>query len=96
MLKLLINPYHAKFHKWKNPPSIFGTIHYHFKGYQDEKLKLVSQQYRAWSDYTDVQAGLALYWWQRLFNFDVGRIRVNNKNETGARLKWYYALFSIH
>jgi hypothetical protein len=29
-------------------------------------LKLVRQQYRAWSNYTDVLPGLALYWWQRL------------------------------
>ena len=29
-------------------------------------MKLVSQQYRAWSDCTDVLAGLDLYWWQRL------------------------------
>ena len=41
----------------------FGTVHYHFNGYQDEILKLTSHQYRVWSDYTDVQAGLALYWW---------------------------------
>ena len=26
-----VNPYHAEFHKWKNPPSIFGTFHYHFQ-----------------------------------------------------------------
>ena len=39
--------------------------------------KLVSQQYRAWSDCTDVQAGLALYWWQRLITFGFNRIRVN-------------------
>ena len=39
--------------------------------------KLVSQQYRAWLDCTDVQAGLALYWWQSLITFGVGRIRVN-------------------
>ena len=24
------NPYHAEFLKWNNPPSIFGTFHYHF------------------------------------------------------------------
>ena len=55
------NPYHAEFLKWNSPPSIFGTVYYHFKGYQNENLKLVSQQYRAWSNCTDVQAGLALY-----------------------------------
>ena len=38
---------------------------------------MVSQQYKAWSDCTDVQADLALYWWQRLITFGVGRIRVN-------------------
>ena len=27
---------------------------------------MVSEQYRAWSDCTEMQAGLALYWWQRL------------------------------
>ena len=26
----------------------------------------------------DVHAGLALYWWQRLITFGVGRIRVND------------------
>ena len=25
-----INPYPAEFLKWKNPPSIFGTIQYYF------------------------------------------------------------------
>ena len=39
------NPYHAEFLKWNNPSSIYRTFHYHFKGYQDENLKLVSQQY---------------------------------------------------
>ena len=38
---------------------------------------LVSQQYRAWSDCTVVQAGQALYWWQRLITFGVGRKRIN-------------------
>ena len=38
---------------------------------------MVSQQYRALSNCTDVQAGLALYWWQKLITFGVGRIRVN-------------------
>ena len=32
---------------------------------------------RAWSD---VQAGLAIYWWQRLITFDSGWIRVNYFN----------------
>ena len=52
-------------------------MHYHFLGYQDENLKLVSQQYRAWSDCTDVQAGLALYCWQKLITLGSSRIRVN-------------------
>ena len=49
------------FLKWNNPPSIFGSLHYHLKGYQDENLKSVSQRYRAWSDCADVLTGLALY-----------------------------------
>ena len=32
---------------------------------------------KAWSECTDVLAGLALYWWQRLITFGYGRIRVN-------------------
>ena len=28
-----VNPYHAELNKWNNPPSIFGTVHFHFKGY---------------------------------------------------------------
>ena len=55
-----LNHYHAKFLKLNNPPHIFGTILLSFYGYQDENFKLVSQQYRAWSDCTDVQADLAL------------------------------------
>ena len=59
-----------------NPTFILRTVHYHFQGHQDKNLNLVSQQYRTWSDCTDVQSGLALYWWQRLITFGVGRIRV--------------------
>ena len=43
---------------------------------RNENLKLVSQQYRAWSDCMDVQAGLALYWWQKLITFSFCRRRV--------------------
>ena len=32
-----------------------------FQGYQNKILKLVSQQYRAWSDCKDVQTSLAQY-----------------------------------
>ena len=42
-------------------------------------MKMVSQQYRAWSECMEVQAVLALYWWQRLITFSVGRIRVKNQ-----------------
>ena len=62
------NPYYAEFLE----PSIFGTAQYQFRD-----IKMVSQQYRAWSDCMDVKASLALYWWQRLITFGVGRIRVN-------------------
>ena len=47
------------FQFWNRP---FKTL----QGYQDENLALVGQQYRAWSEYTDVQAGLVLYRWERL------------------------------
>ena len=26
-----VDPYHAEFIKWNNPPYNFGTVHYHFK-----------------------------------------------------------------
>ena len=37
-----------------------------------------SQQYRAWSDCTNVQAGLALYWWQSLLLvvISMGRVKI--------------------
>ena len=106
-LKFLINPYHVKFLKWNNPSYIYGTFWYNFKVYQDEILKLVSQQIRAWSDYTDVQAGLALYWWQRLIIFGVGRIRVklyflnelpSNRTWAFTKLlyKWWRSLLTIY
>ena len=36
--------------------SCFWTVHYYFKGYQDESLKLVLQQYRGRPDCMDMQA----------------------------------------
>ena len=39
-------------------------------------IKTRSQQYGAWSDCMDVQAGLALYRWQRLITIGSSRIRV--------------------
>ena len=65
----LLNPYHAEFLEWNNAPYIFGTVHYHFKEYQGENLKVCQP--------TIVQSDQALYWWQRLIAFGVGRIRVN-------------------
>ena len=56
------------FLKWYYQYSIFEAVHYRFHGYQDENFKLVSQQYRGWSDYTNVQTGRLtwpLFWWQR-------------------------------
>jgi hypothetical protein len=53
-----------EYFKWTCPTSFFGTVNYQF--YRFERLKFVSQQYRALSDCTDMQAGLTLYWWQRL------------------------------
>ena len=55
----------------------FETVHYHCQGYQDENLKMVTQQYsiQAFSDCMEVQARLALYWWQRLNTFGSSNIR---------------------
>ena len=53
---------------------------------------LVSQQYRAWSDCTDVQTGLALYWWQRLISFGVGRIRVKWINPPSGTIHYHFGL----
>ena len=39
-------------------PSIFGAAHSRFCGYQDDNLKLAKQQYRAWSEFTDMHAAL--------------------------------------
>ena len=61
----IFNPYHAEFHKWKNPPSIFGTIHFHFWGYQDENLKLVSQHGCAgWPGSIHVAKSNHFWYWQ--------------------------------
>ena len=50
---------------------------------------LVGQQYRAWSDCMDVQAGLALYWWQRPNAFASSRIMVK------IRFSKYINLYSL-
>jgi hypothetical protein len=45
--------------------------------YQTTKIVALSyQKYRAWSDCTDVQVGLALNWWQRFITFGSSRARV--------------------
>ena len=63
------------------PNFLNGIIHLPFIElsiiiFRDIKMKTSSLQYRAWSDCTNVQAGLALYMWQKLITFGVGRIRV--------------------
>ena len=56
-------------------------------------MKLASQQYdRAWSDYMDVQAGLDLYWWQRLITFDSCRIRAKKVISKFEEIK----IFTFH
>ena len=72
------------FLKRNNPPSIFATLQYHIQGYQDVHLKLDRQQYKAWSDCMDVQAGMALYWWQMLITFGSSRIRVKYRKAKGS------------
>ena len=64
---------------------LIGIIHLQFSDqsimiFRDTKMriwKFVIQQYRAWSDCTALQTGLALYWWQRLITFGSSRIWVN-------------------
>ena len=68
----IANPY-------PDPLSISGIAHYHFKRYQDEIFKMVSQQYRAWSDCPDMLAGLAIYFWQRLITLGSSRVRSNTE-----------------
>ena len=43
-------------------------------------LKFVSQQYRAWSDCTDVEAGLALYWSLRLITFGSSTTKIKKSD----------------
>ena len=40
----------------------------------DENMSVASKWYRAWLDCMDVQAGLALYWWQRLLLVEAGLV----------------------
>ena len=45
--------------------------------FRDIRMKLEVDEptlYRTWSDYTNIQAGLALYWWQRLITFGSSRV----------------------
>ena len=60
----------------------------YFKGYLDDNLKMISQQYIAWSDCTDVQAVLALYWWQRLITFGSNMIIVKHKTVMYWQREW--------
>ena len=77
ILKIAVLTLHLLFFNELVHLPLFRTVHYHFWGYQVENLKMVSQQYRAWTDCTNVPAGLALYWWQRLITFGSSRLRVN-------------------
>ena len=49
------------FLKWTCPSFIFGAIYFQFWGHQGENDQSVSQQYTAWTDCMDLQAGLAVY-----------------------------------
>ena len=57
----LLNPYPAEFLKWNNSPYFLALSIIIFRDIKMKTWRLVSQQCRAWSDCTDVQAGLALY-----------------------------------
>ena len=55
-----LNPKLAEFLTWNNPLSTLRTDQM-LSFYQGENQKLVSQQYKAWADCIDLQAGRALY-----------------------------------
>jgi hypothetical protein len=57
---------------------ILGTVHYQLWGYQNENLKFRSGSIIEFgqAERKAVQAGLALYWWQRLITFDSSRLWV--------------------
>ena len=61
----------AEFLKWSNPPSIFGTVHYHFR---DIEMRTWS-----WSD-TIIEPGQTARMWQRLVTFVSSCISVNYVN----------------
>ena len=90
-----LNPYHAKFLKYSKAPSIYGTIHYHFKN--------IKMKTWCWSA-NSIESGQTawtcwLAWlytgWQRLITFGVGRIRVN-KYYTCLSPLWVRAEHSIY
>ena len=56
----------------------FWNLRWYLQRLQDENFKSVSQQYRAWSDCTDVQTGLTLYWWQTIITFGSSRVKVKH------------------
>ena len=56
-------------------------------------MMLVGQQFRVWSDCTDVQAELTLNWWQRLITFGSSKIRVNiNSTRKKRDQPWKWCL----
>ena len=73
----LFNPYPDDFFKWTCPPFVLDLSIDNFK---DIKTKIRScsdnSKCRTLSDCKEVQAGLALYWWQRLITFSSSKIRV--------------------
>ena len=69
------------------PNFLNGLVHFpilncplSFLGYQDENLKMVSHRYRAWSECTDVQAGLAVYWWHSLVFTSMSAVFLSTSN----------------
>ena len=86
-----LNPYHAEFlTEWNSIIRLpFLALSIIILRVQGGNLNLVSQQYRAWSYCTGVHAGLALYWWQKLITFGVGRIRVKNYSVKHQRWSEY-------
>ena len=66
-----------------------SVIFYNWDMEMKTNINLVSQQFIVWLDCTNVQADMALYWWQRLnhFRFQKGMLAKAIKVQTNCNLR---------
>ena len=74
IITIFLNPYLLNYLNGLESLVHFPFLDLYIINFRDVSLKVVSQQYRAWSDCKD------LYWWQRLITFGASRIRVKTFN----------------